>query len=146
MDSIRRAHPSDLDRLIELHRAFCALDAHPFDADRAATAFGPLLDNDDHGVVWVIERPAAYAVLTWGWSIEAGGREAVLDEIFVTERGAGIGSQLIAHVLSDARRRNVTRVVLETERANARVRGLYERHGFCVDDSIWLSLDFVELS
>jgi GNAT superfamily N-acetyltransferase len=143
---VRRAGRRDLTTLIELHRAFCLADAHPFNEDRARAAFTPLLDDDAHGVVWMIDRPQAYAVLTWGWSIEAGGAEAVLDEIFATERGAGAGSVLLRHVLRDAEQRGLARVFLETEVANGRVRNFYRRHGFTADDSVWMSIDFVDLS
>jgi GNAT superfamily N-acetyltransferase len=146
MADIRRAGPGDLERLVDLHREFCAVDAHPFDIERATAAFAPLLDDDRHGVVWIVDSPSAYAVLTWGWSIEAGGAEAVLDEIFVSERDSGVGSSLIQHVLADGRRRGLARVLLETETANHRVRTFYERHGFHVDASIWMACEFVELS
>ena len=143
---VLRAGRRDLATLIELHRAFCEVDAHPFSEARARAAFTPLLENDTHGVVWMIDRPPAYAVLTWGWSIEAGGAEAVLDEIFATERAAGAGSALLRHVLRDAEDRGLARVFLETELANERVRGFYERHGFTADDSVWMSIDFADLS
>ncbi|HSL74302.1 MAG TPA: GNAT family N-acetyltransferase [Ilumatobacteraceae bacterium] len=143
---IRRATFDDLDALVELHRAFCVADDHPFSDARARAAFGPLLVDDEHGVVWVTDDLSAYAVLTWGWSIEAGGREAVLDEIFVNDRGQGIGSQLIAHVVDDGERRGLARIFLETESHNARGRRLYERHGFTVDDSVWMSRNFTDLS
>jgi GNAT superfamily N-acetyltransferase len=146
MVDIRRAGRSDLDRLVELHQEFCAVDAHPFDATRALRAFAPLLDDDAHGVVWIVDAPASYAVLTWGWSIEAGGAEAVLDEIFVSQRNSGVGSSLLLHVLADGRRRGLARIFLETEAANERVRSFYEQHGFRTDDSIWMSHEFVDLS
>ena len=143
---IRRAVPSDLDTLVDLHAAFCDHDHHPFNADRARNAFAPLLDSDVHGAVWIIDSPGAYAVLTWGWSIEAGGAEALLDEIFVTAGGTGIGSHLIDHVLADGRQRGLARIVLETERHNTDVRAFYLRRGFRTDDSIWLNYEFVDLS
>lgn len=146
MVDIRRAGPPDLDTLVELHREFCSVDSHPFDEQRASVAFAPLLDDDAHGQVWIVDTPAAYAVVTWGWSIEAGGAEAVLDEIFVSERDDGVGSALLGHVVADGRRRNLARIFLETEAQNERVRGFYERHGFRADDSVWLSHDFVDLS
>ena len=146
MVTIRRAGPDDLDVLVELHRAFCDADTHPFDIGRARAAFAPLLTDDSRGVVWVVDAPQAYAVLTWGWSIEAGGPEAVLDEIFVTERERGVGAALIEHVVDDGRRRGLTRIFLETEARNDRVRRFYERHGFRADDSIWMSLEFVHLT
>ncbi len=144
-EDIRRAGPQDLDRLVEMHRAFCELDHHPFDDARARSAFTPLLSDDTHGVVWVTDRPDSYAVLTWGWSIEAGGPEAVLDEIFVSERGGGLGSTLIDHLVADAERRGIARIFLETEAHNDRGRRLYERHGFVADDSIWMSREFTDL-
>lgn len=145
-DGIRRAGPQDLDRLVGMHRAFCELDHHPFDDGRARAAFAPLLTDDTHGVVWITDRPDSYAVLTWGWSIEAGGREAVLDEIFVSERGGGLGSTLIDHLVADAEQRGVARIFLETEAHNDRGRRLYERHGFVADDSIWMSREFTDLT
>jgi GNAT superfamily N-acetyltransferase len=143
---IRRAVPEDLDRLIELHRQFCELDQHPFSEGRVCAGFVPLLAGDEHGVVWIIDEPAAYAILTWGWSIEAGGFEAVLDEIYASQRNAGLGAALIEHVIADARARGIARIFLETESRNERGRRLYARHGFVEDDSIWMSREFTDLS
>ena len=144
--AIRRAVPDDLDTLIELHRQFCELDRHPFTERRVRAGFGPLLEGDEHGVVWIIDEPGAYAILTWGWSIEAGGFEAVLDEIYASQRNAGLGAALIEHVVADARARGIARIFLETEQHNERGRRLYARHGFVEDDSIWMSLEFTDLS
>jgi ribosomal protein S18 acetylase RimI-like enzyme len=137
--SVRLATTADLDRLVDLHRQFCEVDQHDFSDERARVGFGPLLDSDRWGVVWMIDEPGSYAVLTWGWSIEIGGLEAVLDEIFVSARNTGVGSGLLDHLVADARQRGVKRIFLETERDNARARGLYARHGFVEDDSIWMS-------
>ena len=146
MVAVRRAGQGDLDALVDLHREFCAVDSHPFDLERARAGFAPLLDDDTHGVVWIVDASPAYAALTWGWSIEAGGAEAVLDEIFVADRNHGVGSELLDHVLADGRRRGLARIFLETEAHNDQVRRFYERHGFRADDSIWLAHDFVDLS
>jgi ribosomal protein S18 acetylase RimI-like enzyme len=142
---VRRARAADLDTLVALHRSFCDADDHPFDGERARRAFLPLLQGDARGVVWMIDEPAAYAVLTWGWSIEAGGPEAVLDEVYVSRPGHGIGGRLIDHLVADGVRRGLSRIVLETETHNERARRLYERHGFVTDDAIWMSLEFTDL-
>jgi ribosomal protein S18 acetylase RimI-like enzyme len=143
---IRRANETDLAALVGLHREFGEVDAHPFDERRVTAAFEPLLRDDRHGVVWIVEPDDGYAVLTWGWSIEAGGPEAVLDEIYVRPRGSGIGADLLACVLADGRARGLARIFLETESRNVRVRSFYARHGFAIDDSIWMSHDFVDLT
>lgn len=145
MPSIRRAVSDDLGALVALHERFCNVDGHPFDRGRATAAFRPLLSDDRHGVVWITDDQDAYAVVTWGWSIEGGGAEAVLDELYVDARGRGTGTALIEHLLADSRTRGLARVFLETESANDRVRTLYARHGFVTDDSVWMSHPFVDL-
>jgi GNAT superfamily N-acetyltransferase len=143
---IRRAGPSDLDTLLRLHREFCGADGHPFSEARARAGFEGLLHDDTRGVVWIIDEPGAYAVLTWGWSIEAGGSEAVLDEVFVSVPDRGVGGALVEHVIADGARRGLARIFLETESNNEGARRLYARHGFAADDSVWMSIDFTDLT
>jgi len=137
--AIRRADTGDVDRLVEHHREYSVHDGHEVDEAAARAAFGPLLDDDTYGVVLIVDEPAAYAVLTWGWSIEGGGLEGVLDEIYARERGRGLGSALIDAVLGEATDRGLSRVFLETEAPNGRARRLYARHGFVEESSIWMT-------
>ena len=99
-----------------------------------------MLGNDDHGTVWMIDETDGYAVVTWGWSIEIGGFEVVFDELYVRTSGRGKGSAALEVVIDDCRRRGARRIFLETELPNESARRLYARHGFTVDDSIWMSL------
>jgi GNAT superfamily N-acetyltransferase len=134
--------------LLVLNQEYCAADGHRFDAEVARAGFVPLLADDTLGVVWVVEAPeppvdtgaiGGYAVVTWGWSIEAGGREALLDEIYVRERRLGIGAAMMPFVVAACRQAGARRIILETERANVDARRFYLRHGFTPDDSVWLS-------
>jgi ribosomal protein S18 acetylase RimI-like enzyme len=141
---LTRARVADLDLLVELSRRYCELDRHVFDEDRARAGFGPLLESDRHGVVWLIgpEADAAgYAVVTWGWSVEGGGPEALLDEIYVADRGRGLGSSAVSAVLDDCRHRGMLRVFLETEAHNEDARRFYDRLGFVTEASVWMSKD-----
>ena len=138
---VRRAEPSDLDVLIELAAEYCAADGHAFVESTARNGFEPMLGNDDHGTVWMIDDTDGYAVVTWSWSIEIGGFEVVLDELYVRTSGQGKGGAALQVVIDDCRRRGARRIFLETERPNESARSLYARHGFTVDDSIWMSLD-----
>ena len=100
----------------------------------------PLAHGRFLGVVYLLgEPPDGYAVVTWGYSIESGGRDALLDEIYVRPEGRATEGQPSQEILEDLRHRGLTRVFLETERANTRVRAFYSRHGFTEDDSIWMS-------
>ncbi len=142
MPTFRLATVDDLLILLKLNKEFCEIDFHEFEETRIKNAFMPLLSNTQLGVVILLELEGAitgYAVLTWGWSIESGGREGLIDEIYVSERNSGLGAALLNEVIKVANEFEVKKIFLETELANERVRNFYQRHGFEKEDSIWLS-------
>ena len=139
---LRRATPDDLALVVELVAEFSEVDRHPFDRERVRDALVPLLGSDDHGVVWIVDvegSVSGYAVVTWGYSIESGGVEGLVDELYVRERNRGLGGRVLDEVLDRCRSRGVRRMFLETESHNADARRFYARHGFEADDSIWMS-------
>jgi GNAT superfamily N-acetyltransferase len=136
---VHRAGPADLPAILPLVREFCAADGHEYDEARVTRALVPLLAGDEHGQVWLAGPGLGYAVVTWGWSLESGGREALLDEIYVRERGAGLGAVLLRRVIAAAAGAGAAVMFLETEAHNERVRGFYARHGFAAEDSVWMS-------
>ena len=136
---LERALVSDLPLILELVEEFCAIDKHAFDADRVARALLPLLEHDEHGVVFLTDNARGYLVITWGYSLESGGREALVDEIYLRRRGAGIGAKVMSALFADMADRGVVKMFLETETHNARARRFYARQGFEEDDSIWMS-------
>ena len=142
---IRRATPDDIEMLIDMNAEYCAAEQVPADPQRARSGLAPLLADDTHGSVHMVLDPAGsvvgYAVVARSWSVEIGGSEVVLDELFVRTRSQGIGGRAIEALASYCRERGVKRIFLETERRNERARTLYARHGFCEDDSIWMSRD-----
>jgi ribosomal protein S18 acetylase RimI-like enzyme len=102
----------------------------------------PLLSDDRRGQVWLAEdgsTPVGYAVTTWGWSLESGGLECLLDELYVRQRGAGLGSALLRQAMDAARAAGAAAMFLETEAPNDSARRFYARHGFTAEDSVWLS-------
>ncbi len=160
--AIRRATVDDLDELVELAAEYCVADGHAFDGATVRAGFGPLLADDAHGVVLVTTATppvdgnrdgtgddgddgdgdgiVGYGVLTWSWSIEIGGPEAVLDELYVRTRNQGLGGALVDALVAAGREHGMRRIFLETERPNQAARRLYERHGFEADDSIWMAI------
>ena len=132
----------DLDGLWSLVRAFYEIDHHDVDPARIERGLKPLLVDDTYGQVWVVDAAGdlvGYAVVTWSWSLESGGRDSILDEIYVETRSAGTGSRLLSAALAGARQAGARAVFLETEAHNERVRSFYQRHGFAVEDSVWMS-------
>lgn len=141
---IRDARPDDFDAIVPLVRSFYELDRHPFDADLVESGLRPLLAGEAPGFVIVAEDDSevlAYAVVTWGWSIEAGGQDALLDEIYVADRSRGIGAEMMYQIIDRCREAGCRKMFLETESHNRAARIFYTRHGFDIDDSVWMSLD-----
>ena len=143
--SIRSGTVDDVAELISFVAEYCEIEGRAFDHDSTRRALVPLLTDDRHGSVWIIEFggvPSGYACVTWGYSLEAGGPEALFDELYVRRRSVGIGTTGMALVLDEVRRLGFTRVFLETEAQNSRGRRIYERLGFVTEDSVWMSLDW----
>jgi len=86
---IRPAQTGDIERLIRFSRQLNKEDptfTGEFHFDEAAVriALTQLLADQSLGRVWLIcidERPVGYVVLTFGFSLESRGRDALIDEI-----------------------------------------------------------------
>jgi len=137
--TLTRASAEHLPLLLELVAEFCEVDQHPYDPARVTLALGPLLDDDQHGVVYLVNQDSGYLVVTWGYSLESGGREALIDEIYLRRRGEGLGGKVMDALFVDMAARGVVKMFLETETHNRRARAFYARQGFDEDDSIWMS-------
>ena len=81
MTLLRRAGPADEGLLLELIREFYEQDRHDYDEFLLRPALAPLLAGDEFGVTWLIGDRQGYAVVIWGYSLESGGRDALLDGI-----------------------------------------------------------------
>lgn len=133
---------SDHDELVELMLAFSLEVGSPLSKEHVSNALMPLLQQSALGEVLVAQESelVGYLVLSWGWGIESGGREALIDEVFVapSSRASGIATKLVSEALARASALGTKAVFLETEDQNPRSRKLYERLGFEVEPSVWM--------
>jgi ribosomal protein S18 acetylase RimI-like enzyme len=136
------AGPEDLAGLVELMLEFSIESAAPLSKEHIEQAVQPLLEDNLLGVILLARQHIAvgYLVMSFSWGIESGGKEALIDEVFVAPqlRNQGLGSALAELANEHARLQGVKMVFLETEKPNVRVRELYGRLGFELEDSIWL--------
>jgi ribosomal protein S18 acetylase RimI-like enzyme len=74
---------------------------------------------------------ACYAIVTYGYDLEFGGREGWLTELWidVDQRGAGAGAAAIVALEAELRLRDVQAMHLQVRSENPAFR-LYERMGF----------------
>lgn len=135
MSSLRLATTEDLDRLMALVAKFHAEQGIEQDDDTRRGALCPLLEGSPHGAIWMIGprvAPVGYIAVSFGWSIEFGGLDAFLDELYVRERvrGRGMGTEALAGLVRALAGQGITAMHLEVDADNERARTLYERMGF----------------
>jgi len=121
--NVRRARPDETPILVVLMREFYAESGYVLDEESAALAFAELLADDSLGRAWLVEvdeEPAGYAVLTLGYSMEHGGRNAFVDDLFVREphRGRGLGRAALGAIMNECRQLGVRAVHLEVGRGD----------------------------
>jgi ribosomal protein S18 acetylase RimI-like enzyme len=134
MPEIRPATLEDMTALLTLMRAYYAFDHLEFNAERAERALHTML-HEARGAAWLLcdgGTPLGYAVVVWSYSLEYGGLEAVLDELYLepAARGAGCGSRLTEHVAQACKDCGAVVLRLETEPDNESARVFYRRLGF----------------
>lgn len=133
--ALRLARPEDLDRLMTLVSAFHAEEGIDRDADHRREALLPLLEGIPHGCVYLIgpgRAPLGYIILTFGWSVEFGGMDAFVDEIFIRPavRGRGIATEVLLDLPKALSEAGLTALHLEVDRTNETAQKLYLRTGF----------------
>jgi len=136
MDAVLRpATLADTDVLVRLMEEYYAFDGIPWDEAGARAALAGLLADPTAGRVWLIcsgVETVGYVALTFGYSLEYQGRDAFVDEIYLSEpyRGRGFGRQAFADVFEVCRALDVHAVHLEVARRNTSAQALYRRLGF----------------
>jgi GNAT superfamily N-acetyltransferase len=135
MATIRYAEAADVERMMPLVREFYVYEKLVLDEARYRDLALELIANEALGRLLVMESEnelIGYAVIGFGFSLEFGGRDALLDEFYLREtfRGQGIGTQLIAVVEEMCRAKGIRALHLEADYVNGRVHEFYKRLGF----------------
>jgi ribosomal protein S18 acetylase RimI-like enzyme len=134
-ESIRIAAPADIDALLPLMSGYYRDDGLDFDAEKARSVMLRLLSQPQWGFVMLAEASGAavgYIVLCQSFSLEFGGNDGFLDELFVdpAHRGLGIAQRLIDAFEAEARHRGLVAVHLEVDRDNEVAQRVYAARGY----------------
>ena len=133
--ALHLARPEDLDRLLPLVTAFHAEEGLEQSDEATRAALTPLLEGSPYGAAYIIgptRAPIGYVIITFGWSVEFGGMDGFVDEIYIRPRvrGRGIASEVLLELpkaLADA---GMKALHLEVDRDNDTAQRLYGRTGF----------------
>jgi ribosomal protein S18 acetylase RimI-like enzyme len=132
---VRLATPDDLPVLLPLVERFWAFERLPWNEVDVCAVLAALLADATLGRVllaWRDDRLIGYLTLTFGYSIEHRGRDALVDELYVEPdaRALTAGTQLLESAAELCRAMAITRVHLEVDHTNPRAHALYARLGF----------------
>lgn len=137
------ATPEHLDRLLTLVAAFHAEEGIALSDEARRAGLEPLLQGIPHGAVYLIGPPRAaigYVVITFGWSVEFGGLDGFIDELYIRPgvRGRGIASETLQSLPRALAGAGLKALHLEVSHDNATAQRLYARAGFASRDGYHL--------
>ncbi|MEO0676061.1 MAG: GNAT family N-acetyltransferase [Pseudomonadota bacterium] len=133
--AIHRATREDLPALEPLIAAFHAEEGIDTDAAHRLRAISPLLDGSPHAEIFLIgprRAPAGYALICYGWTLEYGGLDSYLDELYLRPavRGRGIGSDALQALSQYLSGKGAMALALEVDFDNAAAVATFQRSGF----------------
>jgi len=139
-----RVLESEGDLLVDLARAFHAEDGHPLSPEGEA-ALRRITSGEPMARCWIMRRAGqaiGYLVLTLGYSIEHGGRDGFIDDLYLvpSARGHGLGGAVLDFALEQARLLGILTLHLEVDPKNERATSLYRSRGFAEDGRRLMSL------
>lgn len=143
--ALHLARPEDADRLDLLVAASHAERGLDTSDDRRQAALAPLLEGSPHGAVYLIgpsRAPVGFLVITFGWSVEHGGLDGVIDDLYIRPpvRGRNIATEILlslAPTLADA---GLCALHMRLDRDDGTAQRLAHRTGFTGKDHyIWVT-------
>jgi ribosomal protein S18 acetylase RimI-like enzyme len=124
----------EADALVAMVRAHHADDEYPHSPYFEA-AIVQIAKGEPMARAWMVRQAdsvVGYVVLTLGYSIEYGGRDGFIDDLYLIPeaRGRGWGRMVIDFALSEAARLGIRTLHLEVEANNDPAQSLYRSAGF----------------
>ena len=140
----RKAKKADTNILKTLIREYYRFDRQQVSNEKIASSLNFALQDNPYVSIWLIEvadNVAGYLVIAIGFTIEAGGKDGFLDELFLRApfRGSGVGHKAIEFAISLCPTLEIQRLSLEVETHNTKARRLYEDIGFFAHDRLLMS-------
>lgn len=137
--ALHLAKPQDLEKLMPLVVAFHSEMGLGTEETALERALIPLLEGSPYGAVYLMgpaRAPMGYVVLTFSWSLELGGMDGFIDEIYLRPavRGRGIALETLHSLRKTMQSAGVMALHLEVDRENEDAQKLYRRARFELRD------------
>ncbi len=144
VDTLRPVTADDKSAILRMMETFNQEEYINYSLDRLGESFDALLAHPEWGSILIAELggiPVGYAILTYAFDFEFGGREAFMTEVFVhpRHRGQKIGKDLVHGVEAFARENGVKAIHLIVRQDNPRAQRLYRKNDFHFDPRLLMS-------
>ena len=141
--ALHLAKPDDISRLMPLVSAFHIEEGLQSSDEHRENALAPLLEESPHGAIYLIgpsRGPIGYIIVTFGWSIEFGGLDGFIDEIYIRPgvRGRGVGAEVITSLAAMLKSIGMKALHLDVKSDNDSALRLYKRCHFRARDNYLL--------
>ncbi len=138
--ALHLAGPDDLDKLLTLRAAFHAEQGMDSSDDQRRAALAPLLEGIPYGAAYLIgpvRAPIGYIIVTFTWSVELGGLDGMIDEVFIRPavRGRGIATEVLYTLPRTLAEAGVRTLHISVDRDNVAATRLYARARFEAQDN-----------
>ena len=138
---LRESRADDAGALVPMIERYFAHDHIPFDPQTVHRGLAQLLDDPRLGRAWIFEEEGValgYAIVTFGFDLEMGGRFALLTDLYLepSRRGQGHGMQTLAELERRLVDLGVVTFELTVEQNNRHAQALYRKAGFSARDRI----------
>ncbi|MEH6521824.1 GNAT family N-acetyltransferase [Sulfitobacter sp.] len=134
--------PDHLEKLLALVASFHVEEGISSTEEDRRAGVGPLLDGIPYGCAYLIGPPRApigYMVITFAWSVEYGGLDGTIDELYIRPgvRGRGIASEALIALPRALAGGGLRAIHLEVDKTNEKALKLYRRAGFEARDNYY---------
>ena len=124
-----------LDQVLKLVTAFHTEAGIELTQEARLNGVKPLLEGSPYGAIYLIGLPRApigYIAITFGWSIEFGGMDGFVDEVYVRPavRGRGIAAEVLTSLPTALAQGGLKALHLEVDTDDQSAQRLYDRAGF----------------
>lgn len=131
----KTADQKDIPLLLQLMNEFYILEHLPYNKEVITSGLEKLFSNPNYGRVWLIfssNSPAGYIAVTYGYSFEFHGIDALVDEFYLREdfRRKGIGRNTLEFVEKYLSSEGIKAFHLEVDRNNLIAQEVYRKYGF----------------
>lgn len=133
--ALHLARPENLEKLLPMVTAFHAEEGLNTTEEHRRAAVEPLLNGIPYGAVYLIgptRAPIGYIIVTFSWSVEFGGMDGFVDELFIRPavRGRGLATEVLTELPKTLASAGITALHLEVDKNNMSAQRLYSRCHF----------------